>query len=38
MSKTCQSGSVYLQTWIHLQTQMLLDTQMMNFLMFEQWT
>lgn len=33
VTKTCQLGSIYLQTWIHLQTLMLLDTQMMNFSM-----
>lgn len=35
VTKACQPGSIYLQTWIHFQTQMLLDTQMMNFLMLD---
>ncbi|XP_073927543.1 islet cell autoantigen 1-like protein isoform X2 [Castor canadensis] len=35
VTKTCQPGSICLQTWIHFQTQMLLDTQTMGFLMLD---
>lgn len=34
-TKACQPGSTYLQTWIRFQTQMPLDTRMMNFLMLD---
>lgn len=33
VTKTCQPGSIYLQTWVHCQTQMPLDTQTTSFWM-----